>query len=76
MVLYLYFVKLIVLKFSIYNMAAVIILVEINFGTKKNDNYFSNRSIIFHLLVPFTPVITRVELHAWWKIYKQLRKVE
>jgi hypothetical protein len=45
MVLYLYFVKLLVMK-------AVITVIEINFnfGPKKNDNYFSNRSIMQYTL--------------------------
>ena len=34
---------------EVFYKAAVITLVEINFGKKKNDNYFSSRSTLHHV---------------------------
>ena len=66
MKLYLYFAKLLGLKYSdcILYKAAVITLVEINFGRRKNDNYFSNL-FIFHrkFLFILIPQLYSISFH-------------
>jgi hypothetical protein len=61
MVLYLYFVNLTVLKYSIRRPWLHSLKLEINFRRRKNDNYFSNRSIVqanLHNLLTMSSCVT------------------